>query len=353
MSAPATPGQPSRSVEGYVRRAWDRGPGPVLRAAGTAFGLGIAIRHKLYDIGVMRSRRPALPVVSVGGVTVGGAGKTPVAAQVVGWLIAAGRAVGVATHGFPDELEVHRRLNPDASVLGGSDRLAVIERLAAAGCDVIVLDDGFQRRKLDRDLDVVVIDAETLGKGPVRYLPAGPYRERLAELRRASVIVISRRAAQEATAIREAQRIEGSFPEASVCRCALRPGGLVAVNRAAASVADPAPVVAVAAVMKADLALGQMRERYPSIEHVLSLPDHATFGPDEAADLVDRAGTAGIVGTLKDVEKLERTVGDSVPLWYMADEVEWETDPSILRTRVLSVASGGAGSSSEARNGAA
>lgn len=333
-------GGPYRPVEAYVRRAWERGPGPLLRAAGSAYGMGIGVRHRLYEMGLLRVRQPALPVISVGGVTVGGSGKTPVSAEVAAWLIGDGFRVGVATHGFADEIVVHQRLNPAAAVEGGSDRRRVIEQLASRGCQVVVLDDGFQRRQLGRDIDVIVVDAETLAAGPVRYLPAGPYRERLEEMRRAAAIVVTRRAADAPVAVEVADRLRTRFPAAAVVRCALRPGSLRAVNRSAEAIGSPAPTVAVAAVMKADLALTQMRDRHPSIVHVHAFPDHVRLASVTVAGLMHEAGSAGIVGTLKDIAELEEAVAEATPLWYMADELEWESDPSTLRERLQAAAGG-------------
>ncbi len=327
-----------RPLEAYVRRAWDQGPGPLLRVAGSAYGLGIAFRHRLYEIGVLRIRQPSLPVVSVGGVTVGGSGKTPVAAQIAAWLIEGGFRVGVATHGFADEIGVHRRLNPAADVDGGMDRHRVIEGLAARSSQVIVLDDGFQRRKLGRDFDVVVVDAETLARETVRYLPAGPFRERFEELRRADAIVVTRRSADETVASEVGNRLRGRFPNAAVYGCALRPGPLTPVNRAAEAIGSPAPAVAVAAVMKADLALAQMRDRLPSLVRLHPFPDHARLDSRTVAELIREAGSGGIVGTLKDIARLEEALGETTPLWYMSDRLEWDTDPASLRERVCAVA---------------
>ena len=334
MSASPVSSDHARPLEAYVRRAWERGPGPLLRLAGSAYGLGIAVRHRLYELKVLRVMRPALPVVSVGGVTVGGSGKTPVAAEVASWLIEDGLRTGVATHGFADEIAVHRRLNPTANVQGGADRRAVVEEMAERGTEVVVLDDGFQRRKLGRVIDLVVVDAETLAAGPVRYLPAGPYRERVEQLRRAAAIVVTRRAVEQAVAVEVADRLDARFPDVAIFRCRLRPGPLVPANRAAAAIGSPAPAVAVAAVMKADLALAQMADRHPSLVRRYSFPDHARLDAGTVRGLVRQAGSAGIVGTLKDVAKLEDVVGEATPLWYMADELEWESDHSHLRQRV-------------------
>jgi tetraacyldisaccharide 4'-kinase len=325
-------------LETYIRSSWSGRPGPLLRLAGATFGLGIAARHRLYDAGLLRTRVPALPVISVGGVTVGGSGKTPVAAEIVGWIAEKGLRVGVATHGFSDEMEVHRRLNPGVMVGGARDRHGIISELADRGCQVVVLDDGFQRRQLARDLDIVVIDAETAASTAVRYLPAGPYRERLEELRRVAGIVVTRRVASASTAAEVRTRFERRFPDAAVGVVGLRPGRLIAANEAAACIASPAPAVAVAAIMKADLALAQMCDRIPTLVHTHAFSDHARFDPKTVEELIVDAGSAGVVGTLKDVVKLGPIIGAATPVWYVSELLVWEANEAALRERLADIA---------------
>jgi tetraacyldisaccharide 4'-kinase len=163
-----------------------------------------------------RFRAPArLPcqVISVGSLVVGGSGKTPVAAWVAAALRADGRAAAIASRGYgrrgrADVLIVsdgrHVRAGPGEAgdepillaahapgvpVLVGRDRARVGQHAVALfGCDVLVLDDGFQHHRLARDVELLVFDGGGLGSG--RLLPLGPLRERLAEARRADALLV-------------------------------------------------------------------------------------------------------------------------------------------------------------------
>jgi tetraacyldisaccharide 4'-kinase len=188
---------------------------PPLVAAEAAFRLGAAVRGALYDRGLLRAARAAAPVVSIGNLAVGGAGKTPVAIEVGRRLLARGRRLAVlsrgygATRGDPrvvcdgarlllgadeggDEPVLIARRLPGARVLCGPRRAALARTaVEALGADVLLLDDGFQHRALARDLDVVVLDAATpFGNG--RLLPAGPNREPRSALARAGLVWLSR-----------------------------------------------------------------------------------------------------------------------------------------------------------------
>ncbi len=188
---------------------------PPLLAAEAAFRLGAAVRGALYDRGVLRGERAGAPVVSIGNLAVGGAGKTPAAIAVGRRLLARGRRVAVLSRGYGasrtdarvvcdgerlllgadeggDEPVLIARRLPGVRVLCGPRR-ADLARTAveALGADALVLDDGFQHRALARDLDVVLLDAASpFGNG--RLLPAGPNREPRSALRRAALVWISR-----------------------------------------------------------------------------------------------------------------------------------------------------------------
>jgi len=90
--------------------------------------------------------------------------------------------------------------------------------------------------------------------------------------------------------------------------------------------------------MQADLALAQMRDRLPSLVRLHPFPDHARLDSRTVAELIREAGSGGIVGTLKDIARLEEALGETTPLWYMSDRLEWDTDPASLRERVCAVA---------------
>src|SRR5690242_15793153 len=98
----------------------------------------------LYDTGVFASHDPAIPAVSVGNVTVGGTGKTPVAAWIATELVERGARPAIVLRGYgDDEPLVHARLNPNVPVIVAADRVAGIAQARDTGATIAVLDDAF------------------------------------------------------------------------------------------------------------------------------------------------------------------------------------------------------------------
>jgi tetraacyldisaccharide 4'-kinase len=160
-----------------------------------AYGGITRLRGKLYDTGLLSTRAASIPVLSVGNLSVGGTGKTPLSAWLADELAARGGRPAIVLRGYGgDEQEVHRVLNPGIAVVASPDRAAGVERAAAQGCDVAVLDDAFQHRRAARTADIVLVSAESWTERR-HLLPAGPWREPLAALRRASLVVVTRKSA--------------------------------------------------------------------------------------------------------------------------------------------------------------
>jgi tetraacyldisaccharide 4'-kinase len=143
-------------------------------------------------------RRAGVPVISVGNLTVGGTGKTPLVIEIVRRLREWGRRPAILTRGYrgtaeqeADEVREYRDALPDVSIVVDPDRVAGARTAVAMGADCLVLDDGFQHRRLARDLDIVLIDAlNPWGRG--QMLPAGRLREPKPSLRRAHLFVLTR-----------------------------------------------------------------------------------------------------------------------------------------------------------------
>ena len=159
------------------------------------YGAVVALRARLFHKGVLRSRGVAVPVVVVGNVSVGGTGKTPLTIALVQRLQREGWNPGVASRGYGRRDEaVAAWVTGDTPPLDGGDepvliarrtrakvrvdrdRVAAARELVAAGCDIIVCDDGLQHYRLRRDLEIEVIDGRRR-YGNERLLPAGPLRE--------------------------------------------------------------------------------------------------------------------------------------------------------------------------------
>jgi tetraacyldisaccharide 4'-kinase len=205
-----------------VERLWFSSD-PAARAARVAlvplelvYGSVVALRGALYDSGVLTAHAPRLPALSVGNLTVGGTGKTPISAWVASELASRGARPAIVLRGYGrDEPLVHRLLNPGMTVIATPDRLLGIERAAEAGCDIAVLDDAFQHRRSARAADVVLVSADRWSERR-RLLPAGPWREPLEALRRASLVVVTRKAATAEEARRVADRIRRVVPAVDV-----------------------------------------------------------------------------------------------------------------------------------------
>jgi tetraacyldisaccharide 4'-kinase len=186
-----------------------------LRLLALLFGAAVALRGWLYARGLRRPALAAAPVISVGNLAVGGAGKTPVTLALARRLQARGRVVAVLSRGYGatradarvvsdgravllpaaeggDEPVLLARRLPGLRVLCGPRRAALARAaVAELGSDALLLDDGLQHRALGRDLEVVVLDAANpVGNGLL--LPAGPNREPVAALRRAGLVWLSR-----------------------------------------------------------------------------------------------------------------------------------------------------------------
>ncbi len=169
-----------------------------LAAAEVPYSWAVRWRNRRFDSGATTVYRVKVPVISVGNLTLGGTGKTPMVEWIVRLYREQGKQVGILSRGYAgrngpndEALELEWKL-PGVPHLQGADRVATARRaIREYGCQVLVLDDAFQHRRLGRDLDIVLLDAlEPLGYE--RVFPRGMLREPVQELARADVIALSR-----------------------------------------------------------------------------------------------------------------------------------------------------------------
>jgi tetraacyldisaccharide 4'-kinase len=186
-------------LSGADKRPW----ATVLRGmawlASKPYSRVIAMRNIAYDKGWLKSTKLDIPVISIGNLTVGGTGKTPAVALVCRYLRSKGvrvavvsRGYGAGDSGFNDEaMELELQL-PDVPHVQNPDRVAAaILAHDELDSQLIVMDDGFQHRRLRRDLEIVLLDAtEPFGYG--HLLPRGLLRESIGSLRRADVVIATR-----------------------------------------------------------------------------------------------------------------------------------------------------------------
>ncbi len=334
-----------------------------LQAAAAIFGVGVRLRGLAYDAGLLPVHRLPAAVASVGNLAVGGTGKTPATLYLARLLAARGRRPVILSRGYggshargagrrgialvvgdgsptplaPPEVAgdepVLLAQRAGVPVVVCPDRVAAgrlaIERFHA---DTLVLDDGFQHRRLARDLDLVLVDAR-VGLGEGRLLPAGPLREPPGALARADVILLTKvpKSGNRDGLLRQ---IRGLAPRAAVFGARYRPVGLGPLGGHAAPVAPAATPLAGRRVV----ALSGLAD--PSSFHELlvelgaadvaplAFPDHHAYGPPDYRRIAEAASAAdAVVTTEKDAVKLDLVrLGPVAPL--VLDVVLEPDDPT-------------------------
>lgn len=312
-------------MDDLARRWWDgelgvggRALDVLLAPAEALYRVATSAREAAYDRGVLHSHRAAIRVISVGNVAVGGTGKTPFAAWLARRLADQGRRPAILHGGYAaDEPELHRRWSPDIPVLVGRDRVASAAAAAAAGADVVVLDDGFQHRRLQRDLDVVLVAAERWG-GHARMLPRGPWREPASALARADVVVVTRKLASPER--RDAVLSEVARPGLTTAAVQLLPAGWRSGNAGTAGTGPEGPAVLVSGVAEPALLAANARAAGAELAEHLAFRDHHEYAAADARRIVATAGGRDILTTEKDWTKLARWLAGA-RVWLLQQAV--------------------------------
>ena len=157
------------------------------------------VRNRLYDAGMLKSGKAGVPVISIGNLTTGGTGKTPLVIWLANRLHKKQLKCSILTRGYKtepgqmtDEPAILAKSCPNATVVVNSNRIAGANKaINQHHAQVLIMDDGFQHRKLGRDLDIVTIDA-TCPFGYGKVLPAGMLREPIKGLKRAGAVILTR-----------------------------------------------------------------------------------------------------------------------------------------------------------------
>jgi tetraacyldisaccharide 4'-kinase len=310
-----------RTIEHTVwarRGVAGRAGAALLRPLSLAFGAGVALRNRAYDIGLRRAHTASVPVVSVGNLAVGGTGKTPVTLWLARELRARGMRAGIVLRGYGGQgaavTVVSRGSGPEVTPAVAGDEAVMLAKCfngpvvtaarrragaaaaAELGCNVIVLDDGFQHRALARQFDVVLVDGRA---GPL--LPAGPFREGPAALRRADAIVRfdddgAAALPRDAPAVYAARIEPIALVESVEGRWVEHPlAGLAGRH-----------VVVVCAIAQPERFYALLRRWEVVIDDVYEFADHHRYAVEDWHAIARRGLEAGlIVTTEKDLVKLE------------------------------------------------
>ncbi len=288
--------------------------------------------------------RLPLPTIAVGNLSVGGTGKTPLAAWIAGYCVAQGRTPGVLLRGYGgDEPLVHRRLVPQAVVVANPDRVAGAVAARVQGAQVLVLDDAYQLLGVGRDLNIAVVSTESAAAS--RWpLPAGPWREGRDALDRADLIVVTRKSASADAARALADGLGrgasgGAGPP--ICTAQLVVShleGMQSGRRQELGVLGGRHVVAAAGIADPESFAQQLGMTGASVQ-LMAYQDHHAYRKGDLERLV-RAATGGdyVVVTEKDAVKLRRQWPGSAPEPLVAVlAVHWERNGRAVEQAVNAV----------------
>lgn len=295
----------------------------------------VGIRRALYDSGVLAVIESPIPVVSVGNLSVGGTGKTPVSAWIAARLAARGMSPAIVMRGYGgDESMVHTRMNPGVPVIVAPDRVEGIAMAATSGADIAVLDDAFQHRKASRDVDFVLVSADDWSDGP-RMLPAGPFREPMSSLRRASAVIITRKSASDQQVASVTRAVSATVAHLPIAIVRLELAELLSATHPSASMPVSSlsghNALAVAAIGNAGAFFQQLGAAGISVVQ-MPFPDHRAFSGGDIAEIVARSeGRDAVICTLKDAVKLgPMWPAGSTPLWYVSLAVRVESGEAAI-----------------------
>lgn len=305
----------------YGSSAATRAARVALAPASWLYRAGVYVQSRKFRVASAVQASP-VPAVSIGNLTVGGTGKTPIAAWAAGVLQSRGAHPAIVMRGYgDDEPLVHARLNPGVPVVVNPDRVAGAHQAKRAGADCVILDDAFQHRRIGRTSDWVLVSADRW-TNDLRLLPAGPLREPIGGLARADVLVVTRKHATRDTAERIGEELAARYPNLSLAICHLAPAELRSATcdaRTPLSWLKGRRLLATAAVGDPEAFVAQLRAEGAEVR-ARTFADHHAFSARDVTELVGLASEMeGVVCTLKDAVKLGPLwPAAAPPLWYVS-----------------------------------
>jgi len=308
-----------------------------LSALSVPYWIGSSSRSCLYRLGVLRRHRLDARVISVGNITTGGTGKTPLVVWLGEWLQQRGVSAAILSRGYgekasagaveSDEQLLFRRRLPGVPHLVGKSRYETgLRAIREHGTRCLVLDDGFQHLALERDLDIVLVDC-LVPFGYGRLLPRGLLREPLGGLRRADLVVLTRCDLVSGDRVQELRRqVEAIRGRDGIVESAHRPTHFAHRFSDARESLDwvrARKVYAFSALGNPEAfprtldALGAKVVRHEAFR------DHHWYGSGDLAAIARAAASAGaeaVVTTEKDAVKITAFPEDAPPLYVLSVE---------------------------------
>ncbi len=341
-----------RIIHGRGGSFWGPYLNPLLAILSLIYSLGVKIRVFLYERRLFQSKSLPCKVVSVGNITIGGTGKTPLVIWLAEFLRAAnykpavlsrgykgalGNEVGVISdghnmfltpHDSGDEPYLMASKLKGVPVLTGKDRLKTGQyALKYFKVDLVILDDGYQYMELRRDLDLVLLDA-TNPLGNKYLLPRGPLREPISHLRRAHAFILTR--CDQTEGLNETvEYLRGLYPETPVFKCIHKPFSVCYLGRE--EFFDPHILcgkksLAFSGIAYPNAFLSTLKDIGTEVVQFIEYPDHYNYSRNDLEQIQMEASTIGvetIITTEKDKVRIEGRWPQGLPLSYLVVNMEF------------------------------
>lgn len=314
---------------------------PILELFAFFYEVITKFRNYLYDKNILKSQKVNAYVISVGNITTGGVGKTPLVAEIAKYFYAQNKNVAIISRGYGGQLS-NKKVNLIsngkeilhtaqeagdepywfAENLQGINVLTCSNRVKAAnyaiqnlGVNVIILDDAFQHRKIQRDLNLVLIDSEKL-LGNQKHLPAGPLREPIEGLKRADKLVIMNKSCKT---VKKSilSRIFSEYDENKTFVCNVIPSYTYNIKTT--------EVLPLKSDVTGICAIGQPEQFYEFVKQKFNLIKTATFDDHHSYKFEEIAKFKGnIITTEKDAVKLQKFDFDNIYAMKLKLDIDTE-----------------------------
>jgi tetraacyldisaccharide 4'-kinase len=307
---------------------------------------GCQIKNWLYNLNIFKPKRAPLPVISVGNISFGGTEKTPMVIQLIEFFAEQGLKPALVSRGYKGRWEKKGGVlsdgksiigswqdsgdepfmvvlnRPEAGIFIGKNRLLSCQRAKQSGFELAVLDDGFQHRRLHRDIDIVLFD-------PLRKIAL---REPFSSLKRADILLIKKHVPTQK------KEIEASFPETNIFEYSVRCEGLFrAGKKEEAKIEDfkKKKIIAFCGIARPERFISTLKEQGIEPLYLFRFPDHHSYPPSSGEKIRQKyvaLGADAILTTEKDAVKLVNNKSLSLlPIYYLKIglELEKEFRPSL------------------------
>lgn len=290
----------------------------ILKLLSHIYRIAVNFRNFLYEHGILKSYAIGIPVISIGNITMGGSGKTPLVIFFAQWLVEQGFKPVILIRGYmadrtkgSDEVKLFKSKLKNVDVVQGADRVKnAREYLKGQPCDMFILDDGFQHRKISRDLNIVALDmTNPFGNGEL--IPRGILREPPKSLKRSDVVILTRTDLGKDNITRTKDTIARINPRADIIETIHKPLQFVDLKDSKAydlSILKGKSILAFCGIGNPAGFEGTLRKLGINIMKFEIFDDHYSFGEPDIQRLIKMSkdlNVAALVTTPKDAVKLK------------------------------------------------